>query len=202
MNSISALSCHPHHLHTIWELHTCMCKPFRRLSLPQQLTAHKPTSFPQSLSLRTHAATAHFTLPPSKASSPSGQIHSSVPSPPPCPNPFSIGCKPTQMLTQSPLLVNTTRCAPFQWEAYTALHLSCGNLSQCHPVSTFSTSPKICFRGNPQPLSTTAALLLVVPQQEETAHKHVSLWDEVALLTGRSLLTRVEDCPKALRIRN
>lgn len=122
------LSCHPHHLHTIWKLHTCMCKPFRRLSFLQQLPAHRPTSFPQSLSLWTHAATAHFTLPLLKAFSPSGQINLSVPSHLPSPDPFSIDCKLTQMLIQGPLLVSTVWCAPFLWKAYTALQF---------PVETF-----------------------------------------------------------------
>lgn len=46
------------------------------------------------------------------------------------------------MLIQGTLLVNTIWCALFLWKAYTALHLSCGNLSQHHPVSTFFSSPK------------------------------------------------------------
>lgn len=76
--------------------------------------------------------------------------------------------------------------------------VSCGNLSWHHPESTFSTSPKICFRGDPQPLNTTIASVLVVPQQEDTSHKNVSLWGEVALLTGYSFLTRVQAWPKAI----
>jgi len=47
-----------------------------------------------------------------------------------------------------------------------------------------------------QPPNTTAATLLPVPQQLETAHKHVSLLGRAALLTSSSLLTRVQACPK------
>lgn len=83
-----------------------------------------------------------------------------------------------------------------QWKAYTSTHLSSAKLSHHLPVGTFSTNPRLLQIGDIQPLNTTAATLLLVPQQLETAHKHVPLLGKAALLTSSSLLTRVQACPK------
>lgn len=50
--------------------------------------------------------------------------------------------------------------------------------------------------GDTQPLNTTAAAHLQVPQQLETAHRHMPLLGKAAPLTSIALLTRVQVCPK------
>lgn len=42
MNTITALSCHPNHPHTIWKLHTCMCESYRRLPSPNNSLLTRP----------------------------------------------------------------------------------------------------------------------------------------------------------------
>lgn len=63
---------------------------------------------------------------------------------PPTPDPFSTACKPTQMLIQGPLLVNTIWCAPFLWKA---IYCSAPFLRKF-----FLTSSSECFLHKPKNL--------------------------------------------------
>lgn len=85
---------------------------------------------------------------------------------------------------------------PHQRKAYNSVHPSHAKLPHHPPVGTFSTIPQVCFKQETQPLNTTAATLLLVPQQLETAHKHMPLSGKAALLTSSSLFTRVQTFPK------